>query len=240
MPHQVGASIEISPRDCSKREGRQISLGESGLSGRTRTHKSPRDWKGGYWSETPTDEISDTNTLKNMLTCRTPKSLLHDRCGDATVDGGMTGTAIGIKEYHQLIEEMDIVPMIDELASKDPEWHVIGIHGNSSEQERITGVTFIPIPCVQDRSSKVRTLVIDGRVPFMVAKPTLRESDAIEEHGQNYLNISYNGIDRVRLRTYTHDDGHARLPIRKEHVFDNVAKACITSLVIVPSTGSVS
>lgn len=180
-----------------------------------------------YWSDPPKDETKQVTfnaiTLNSLLSNGMVKTI------DAVVDGGATGTVIGINEYIQLCEELNLKTRIEKVREDDPQWHAFGLQGNSSRSEPVIGRAIIPIPCGNGCFRSCDTLVVDGAVPFVISKPTLREWKAVESHYGDLLEIEY-GPERVKLSTYVGVDGHARLPLNHESMAMNVAQSFITTL----------
>ena len=66
---------------------------------------------------------------------------------DAILDGGATGTVVGIHEYHDICEELNLEPRINAITDHDPTWHAFGVKGNSSTSEEVVGTATVPDPC---------------------------------------------------------------------------------------------
>ena len=81
--------------------------------------------------------------------------------------------------------------------------------------------------------------VVDGSVPFIIAKPTLISLRAIEAHCENYVEIAIDSGERVRLGTYIGSDGHTRIPLRREHMQMNVSESILNSMITsLPNNGN--
>ena len=121
---------------------------------------------------------------------------------DAIVDGGATGTVTGLRQYHDLCEELDLMPNIMKASSRDPQSHSFGTSGNSSNREQVVDNARIPIPCRKGCLAEIETFVIDGNVPFIIAKPTMRILRGVENHAEDYLEIAMGDSQGVRTTTY--------------------------------------
>lgn len=191
--------------------------------------KSPEKSLSGVSFYQPPPSDSSRNGLETLVTVQSSLSVHDDRTGDAIIDGGATGTVIGAASYYRLCDALNLKPNIDDLQSTDPQWHAFGMSDNSSHKESIIGSTVIPIPCGKGNLTSVRTMIVDGQVPFVIGKPTLRQLDALEAHNQDYLEISLGAKGRFRLATYMHEDGHAHLPLRREDMDENMAQCMIST-----------
>ena len=117
-----------------------------------------------YWSDPP-------KSMKTVLMYGIQSSMtIADSNCDAIVDGGATGTVIGIRQYHDLCEALYLMPNIMKASSRHPQWHSFGSSGNTSNREQVVGNARIPIPCGKGRLVEIETFFIDGNVPFILAK----------------------------------------------------------------------
>lgn len=73
-------------------------------------------------------------------------------------------------------------PIVTNRRRNDPNYHGFGTAYNCSKKERIVGRCIIPIPVVRGKWLEFSALVVDGDVPFIMGKDTLREFDAQEAH----------------------------------------------------------
>lgn len=176
-----------------------------------------------FWAEPPND-----NTTFTKVTWMTKLQSSPITVTDAIIDGGATSTVIGIKEYHNVCDELNILPSIQELDVSDPRWHAFGLSGNSSKTESIIGKAKVPIPCGKGRFLVANVMIVDCQVPFIIAKPTLASWEAMEAHGENYIEVTCS-TSRVRLPTYIADDGHSYLPLRQHIMAYNIAESLICS-----------
>lgn len=172
---------------------------------------------------------NSSGRLETLLTLQSSLSVQDDYTGDAIIDGGATGTVIGASSYQILCDKLNIEPKIDALQSGDPQWHAFGMKDNSSETESIIGSAQIPIPCGDGNFTAVKAMIVDGQVPFVDIKPTLRQLDAIEAHKQNYLDISLGVKGRFRLPTYMHEDGHSHMPLSRKDMDSNIGQCLLNS-----------
>ena len=178
-----------------------------------------------YWSNPP-------RPLNTMITIGMSSGLSNsENKNDAIIDGGATGTVIGIHEYHALCDELNIEPQVSKLGHEDPSWHAFGIDGNTSRSEKVVGKVTILVPCGKGRYAELTVYVIDGNVPFIIAKPTLIALQSIEDHAQNFMEISLHNDERVRLNTYIGADGHSRLPLSRENMEMNISEGLLQSMV---------
>ena len=179
-----------------------------------------------YWSDPPNAlHTMLTTGIQNAISC--PESRV-----DAIIDGGAIGTVVGLQYYHEICDELNIEPLISNCQDSDPAWHAFGVKGNASKSEEVVGNVRIPIPCGKGRFIHINAYVIDGNVPFIIAKPTLCKLGAIEDHARNYIEVSISDHKhRVRLDTFLGNDGHSRIPIRREHAMMNVSEAILHSIL---------
>ena len=83
---------------------------------------------------------------------------------------------------------------------------------------------------------EIETFFIHGKVPFIIAKPTLRILRAVETHAEDYLEVAMGDSQRVRLTTYMGPDGHSSLPMERAKMDINVSEGLLsTALTITPS-----
>lgn len=78
-------------------------------------------------------------------------------------------------------------PFVHECDEADPRYHAFGTKDNSSEVQEIVGRCYIPIPIGNGRWLGIRSLVVNGDVPFIMGKDSLVNHGAVEDHQKNQI-----------------------------------------------------
>ena len=94
----------------------------------------------------------------------------------------------------------------------DPKFHVFGTDRNSSERQRVARRVNIPIPYGRACGIIAVFLAVDGNVPPLFGKDLLLEWRAEEDHAGNRIKLAWTG-EKILLRIYTDEAGHARLQL---------------------------
>ena len=142
------------------------------------------------------------------------------------VDGGAKRSVIGLLQYIKMCDDLCISPKVHLKLAVDPEFHLFGTDTDSSKRQRIAGRVKIPIPYGRGRVIPATFLVVDGNVPPLHGKDFLREWNAEEEHAKDRLKLEWKG-EKVSLRTYLDESGHARLPLSLEALQANIADSML-------------
>ena len=171
-----------------------------------------------------------TNTTNLLLWDDTTRTTLTDASEAESlhpiIDGGAKRSVIGLPEYVNICEELSISPKVHPRQRVDPEFHAFGTSRNSSERQRVAGRVNIPIPYGRGRTIIAGFLAVDGNVPPLIGKDLLREWRAEEDHAGGRIKLAWKG-EKVSLRTYLDETGHARLPLSREALQMNIAESML-------------
>ena len=167
-----------------------------------------------------TNRLCDDTTRTTLMDASKSESL------HPIIAGGAKRSVIGLPEYVKICKELSISPKVHPKHAVDPEFHAFGINENYSERQRVAGRVNIPIPYGRGRAIIAVLLAVDGNALPLIGKDLLREWRAEEYHAGDRINLAWKG-EKISLRTYIDETGHARLPLSREAMQMNIAESML-------------
>ena len=140
--------------------------------------------------EKPTDTTPDQNGFEFSIISKLNENDTNYDKGSKTysneiiIDGGAGCTVAGIQQFVSYCDEHNLNPDINYLPRDKQEYHAFGTEDNYSKPERVIGHAYLSISDSQGRYIQIRVKIVDGDVPIIMGKSTLKQLDCIESHGK--------------------------------------------------------